>query len=177
MTDMFDLCGIYAFVCRENERKYVGGTTTTFQKRMKLHLSNLKCGKHHSPAFQADYNLYGPDAFEFRILEVVEDVTTIQERELFWMNELQPEYNGKYVAIGYGGAPVERKGGKSVSYRMTVSDDMAAAIERARGLLTVQEYTLFALAQQLQPTQQPTPAPVTPSAPQPQPDGDMLGFD
>lgn len=65
----------------------------------------------------------------------------------------------------------------SENYRMTISDEMAAALDRARGLLTRQEYTLFALAQQLQPAQQPPPAPVAPPAPQPPNDGDMLGFD
>lgn len=173
-----EFCGVYVIACRENNHKYIGGTTTTFQRRMKLHLSNLKHGKHHSPALQADYNLYGPAAFEFRILEVVEDVTTIQERELFWMNELQPEYNGKYVAIGYGGSPVERKG-KSVSYRMTISDEMAAAIDQARGLLTIQEFTLFALAKfcNAAPILNST-APAAPSQPPaPQADSEMLGFD
>lgn len=138
--------GIYVIECRENQHRYVGGTIVSFKKRHKNHLSTLAHGKHHSPALQADWNAYGADAFTFRILEVVDDKDLIPDREVYWMNELQPEYNGKYVAIGYGGkgAP-EHTPGKSVVWRQTISDELAAAIDARRGLLSRQEFTTNAL--------------------------------
>ena len=146
--------GIYAIECRVNQYRYVGGTITSFKKRHKNHLSTLAHNNHHSPALQSDWNIYGADVFTFRILEVVDDKDLIPDREVYWMNELQPEYNGKYVAIGYGGkSSPERVPGKSVVWRQPISDELAAAIDARRGLLSRQEFTTNALAAALeQPT-------------------------
>lgn len=79
--------GVYVIECRENQRRYVGGTITSFKKRYKNHVSNLTHGKHHSPALQADWSVYGADAFTFRILEIIDDKDLIPDREVYWMME------------------------------------------------------------------------------------------
>ena len=143
--------GIYAIECLANQRRYVGGTIVSFKKRYKNHVSNLARGKHHSPALQADWNVHGGDAFVFHILEVVDGKDLISDREVYWMNELQPEYNGKYIAIGYGGkGTAERVPGESVTWRQTISDELAAALDARRGLLSRQEFTTLALVAALE---------------------------
>ena len=72
----------------------------------------------------------------------------------------------------------------SVSYRQTISDEMAARIERRRGLLSVQEYTTIALAValdtptlcELQQQINELRALLTQSAPVAKPTEDMLSF-
>jgi len=143
--------GIYVIECKVNQRRYVGGTITSFKKRYKNHTSTLAHGKHHAPGLQADWSTYGADAFIFRILEVVDDKDLIPDREVYWMNELQPEYNGKYVAIGYGGKGTpEHVPVRSVVWRQTISDELAQALDARRGLLSRQEYTTLALVAALE---------------------------
>lgn len=72
----------------------------------------------------------------------------------------------------------------SISYRQTISDEMAARIERRRGLLSVQEYTTIALASaldtpticELQQQINELRALLTQSAPVAKPTEDMLSF-
>lgn len=56
------------------------------------HKSDLKRGKHHSPALQNCYNKYGLEQLEFIILEECLPEICIQ-REQFYLDSLCPEYN------------------------------------------------------------------------------------
>jgi hypothetical protein len=51
---------------------YVGCTSQTFGARRAVHRRNLSRGAHQNRELQADWNQYGPDAFEFVILAAVE---------------------------------------------------------------------------------------------------------
>lgn len=61
--------GIYCFKCLKNGKVYVGQSIDT-EGRKKSHLSELNSGKKKSK-WQSDWNKWGPEAFEFNILEVV----------------------------------------------------------------------------------------------------------
>lgn len=78
---------IYAIRHRESGRAYIG-STVNHDKRLKEHRRLLRLGKHHSPLLQNCWNKYGEDAFEFLILETVEDRIFLLAREQFtlWRN-------------------------------------------------------------------------------------------
>jgi group I intron endonuclease len=53
----------------------------------------LRNNKHHSIYLQRAYNLYGEEAFDFIILERVEDSSILISREQWWIDNGNSEYN------------------------------------------------------------------------------------
>jgi group I intron endonuclease len=88
---------VYKITNLINNKKYVG-SAKSFIKRKKDHLNRLKNNKHHSKKLQNSFNKYGEDAFEFNILEVVEDINLLIQTEQKWIDELKPEYNMTLIA-------------------------------------------------------------------------------
>jgi len=85
--------GIYCIKNTINGNTYVG-SSIHIKRRMRNHLEGLKKGKHHSAYLQNSYAKHGLGVFSFYILEFVNDTTTVLlEREQFWIDFLQPEYN------------------------------------------------------------------------------------
>lgn len=84
---------IYAIVCISNGRRYVG-SALSFKIRKRIHLSDLRLNRHHSPHLQRAWNKYGPEAFRFDILEYVNDPSRLIEREQHYIDTLNPEFNG-----------------------------------------------------------------------------------
>jgi GIY-YIG catalytic domain-containing protein len=66
-----DAFGVYAIVNLLTGWLYIGSTARSFNHRWKEHLADLRDGKHHNKALQIDWNAYGSEHFEFRILEVL----------------------------------------------------------------------------------------------------------
>lgn len=62
------ITGVYAITCLRNGRKYVGSSRTDIRERFYRHRYRLRAGKHHIAAMQLDWNEYGEDAFEFRVI-------------------------------------------------------------------------------------------------------------
>lgn len=60
--------GVYAIFNARNWKIYVG-STKCFQVRWFQHVSQLRLGKHQNKHLQASWNKWGPDAFEFHVLE------------------------------------------------------------------------------------------------------------
>lgn len=135
--------GIYAIENAYTGALYVGGTTKSFNVRWQAHRNGLNSGNHHSQLLQDAWNKHGESVFVFRILEVVEDRLLVPYRERFWMEELQPAYNSSYIAIGYGTETPRKSSG--ITYRQTVSEALYAAMEKARGSRSVQDFTADAI--------------------------------
>lgn len=95
--------GIYAITNTVNGFRYVG-SAVDFEVRKARHLRELRQGIHHSHHLQNAYNKYGPDVFEFSILEeTIREKAVLFERESFWIAELKPEYNvGQLAATHLG---------------------------------------------------------------------------
>lgn len=91
--------GIYKIVNLINNKIYIG-SAVKFYNRFHIHKHHLKIGKHHSLYLQRAYNKYGENAFEFHILEVIENPTKekLIEREQFYLDSLKPDYNIAVIA-------------------------------------------------------------------------------
>lgn len=83
---------IYAIINIIDDKHYIG---QTFDRdfRWKEHLKSLKGFYHHSILLQRAWCKYGANNFIFVVLEVLSDVSKLNEREEYWGNLLKPEYN------------------------------------------------------------------------------------
>lgn len=59
--------GIYRITCTINGRVYFG-SSNNLKKRLKEHRWSLDSHQHRNSYLQSDWDLYGPTAFEFRVL-------------------------------------------------------------------------------------------------------------
>lgn len=94
-----------------NNKVYVG-STNYFPTRRSRHFKQLEYNKHHNQHLQHSFNKYGKENFIFEILEYVEDVDNLAEREQYWMDKLNVRNDEK----GYNIYPYARSShGKEVS--------------------------------------------------------------
>jgi group I intron endonuclease len=64
---------VYQIRCTINNKVYIG-STTNFNGRIYDHLSSLKLNRHANKNLQKDYNIYGPTAFEAKIISENNDI-------------------------------------------------------------------------------------------------------
>ncbi len=76
---------IYKITNILNNKIYVGSAKDFHVRKLK-HLNFLRNGKHHCIHLQYAYNQYGENAFEFSIIEIVENATKLIEREQYWLD-------------------------------------------------------------------------------------------
>lgn len=84
--------GVYAIRHIATGREYIG-STNRFSKRSWTHVADLKAGRHHSAYLQRAWNKYGEEAFEFVILEVIDDDSLLLEHEQRWLDDSDPAFN------------------------------------------------------------------------------------
>lgn len=84
--------GIYKIMNIVNNKIYVG-SAVDLRKRKSQHFSNLKNNKHVNKHLQSSYNKHGLENFKFEILEYVKDKEMLIEREQYYIDTLNPEYN------------------------------------------------------------------------------------
>lgn len=65
---MNKLCGIYAIYCTENNKVYIG-QSTSIARRWVQHRRDLKGNYHTNTHLQNAWNLYGKSAFKFVVLD------------------------------------------------------------------------------------------------------------
>ncbi|WP_316234668.1 GIY-YIG nuclease family protein [Bradyrhizobium sp. SZCCHNR1020] len=68
---MRGICGIYIIECVVTGEKYVGSSEDV-HRRWIAHRSRLNRGLHHSKLLQARWDEFGPDAFRFDLIAIVE---------------------------------------------------------------------------------------------------------
>jgi group I intron endonuclease len=73
--------GVYEMVCTTTAYRYIG-STERFDTRCAQHKSRLRRNEHHSRRLQTAWNLYGEEAFEFRVIEecTVEVLFKVEQR-------------------------------------------------------------------------------------------------
>lgn len=88
----FGTCGIYTITCIVTGRMYVG-SSINIERRWECHRQMLNVGKHHNRFLQRAWMQHGASQFEFVVVEVVEDVSILAERELAYIETGLYEFN------------------------------------------------------------------------------------
>lgn len=87
------LVGIYSITCTKTNCLYVG-QSTDITTRWNQHIFKL-IKKTHNHNFQKDFDTYGLESFNLRVLEVVKVPTkeNLERIEQKWIKKLKPSYN------------------------------------------------------------------------------------
>lgn len=106
--------GIYAIRNNTNGKIYVG-SAVDLKRRFKEHKTMLNAGKHHSEKLQRAWNKYGADAFDFDVIEQIEDKTWLILLEQFWITELRSVERGYNVCPNAGSILGVKRGQETLS--------------------------------------------------------------
>ena len=75
------LCGIYKIKCNQNNKVYVGASVD-IEHRIKVHFIDSQLNSHW---LHQDMELYGKDQFSWEVLELIDDIDDLAERETYWI--------------------------------------------------------------------------------------------
>lgn len=79
--------GVYKVQNNVNSTIYIGSSIKV-SNRIKQHLRDLRSNRHPNDKFQKNWNKYGEESFEFSILEYVDDVKFLLEREQYYLDTI-----------------------------------------------------------------------------------------
>lgn len=88
--------GIYQIENKVNSKVYIG-SSNNIERRWQKHKALLRHGKHQNSHLQAAWNKYGEDNFIFSIIELC-SIDSLLDREQYFINMINPEYNQTLVA-------------------------------------------------------------------------------
>ncbi len=88
--------GIYLIKNTTSGLSYVG-SAVNIHGRWRVHLSDLKNGKHHNKHLQNSFDKHGKDSFSFSIIELC-GKDELVAREQYFIDTLNPEFNFCRVA-------------------------------------------------------------------------------
>lgn len=101
IKDTYKTFGIYRITNKTSGMTYVGKTGMNFGDRWDCHRSQLRNGSHSNSHLQNAWNKYGESAFEFCVLEVVSDVSLLNELEIKYIKQYK-EINKSYNILDGG---------------------------------------------------------------------------
>lgn len=89
---------IYKITCDVDNKIYIGKTTKSIEERFKEHINNSrkKSYRHKSHLYSA-IRMYGESSFRVEMIEECFDEDSLNEREVFWIREL----NSRDPSVGY----------------------------------------------------------------------------
>jgi group I intron endonuclease len=80
---------VYAVVVGLLLKAYIGSTVRPERRWIKEHLPALKRNRHENKELQRAFNELGEDEFYYVMVEAVDDVANLPEREEFWIVEFK----------------------------------------------------------------------------------------
>lgn len=81
-----DTSGVYMIRNKTNGKVYVG-SSLDLKQRWIDHRKALRGNRHPNGRLQNSWNKYGEDAFEYVILEYVQEIDKLLDREQYWIDE------------------------------------------------------------------------------------------
>jgi hypothetical protein len=120
-----DAPGVYRIRNRRNEKAYIGSTKYAIYLRVQEHIKELSAGTHHNHLLQKDWDRYGPTAFVFEVMENVDDLLRLEERELYWQKHIPA---GKSYVLQLASPTRRRKGGYFMPSNVQYTDTMHPAV-------------------------------------------------
>lgn len=84
--------GVYQIKNKINKKFYIGSTSGKFVTRYHSHRTKLRYNRHENTHLQNAWNKHGEKNFEFVVLEQC-DIDKRFEREQYYIDKLNPEYN------------------------------------------------------------------------------------
>lgn len=92
---IFELYGIiYCTRNITNDKRYIGQTTRSLNRRKKEHIGQANCGSEY--AIHQAIRKYGADNFEWNILDHAHSQEELDEKEKFWIKYYNTFYEGGY---------------------------------------------------------------------------------
>ncbi len=81
------LIGIYVIRCNASSKSFIGGSVS-IANRILTHIVSLKKGAHKNASLQSEWNIHGPTAFSFSILELTSNKYHISSYLHSWVNKI-----------------------------------------------------------------------------------------
>jgi group I intron endonuclease len=133
---------IYAIVNNVTHDMYVGSAVAV-NRRWNAHRNLLAKQRHYNLRLQRAYNKYGDKAFDWEIVQFVDDKTQLIDREQFWMNFFAPKYNGRPIAnspLGTKASPETRAKMSASAKKRGFTEEHKQNISKAKkGICTMSE--------------------------------------
>jgi group I intron endonuclease len=91
------LSGIYRITNVSNNKIYVG-SSIDIATRIQTHKADLSKKRHANEKLQRAWDKYGPDSFEFSVIEIVKNKFDLLDREQWWIDAIDATKNGYNIA-------------------------------------------------------------------------------
>lgn len=87
--------GVYQIININNSKRYIG-SSVDMRVRFRSHLWLLRKNQHQSQKLQNAWNKHGSNFFCFEVIEFVEDLSELSNREQYWLDHYQSASNNGY---------------------------------------------------------------------------------
>ncbi len=84
---------IYKITNVLDNKTYIGSSVKGLSSRKNRHLWELKKNIHHNYHLQREYNKHGENILKFEEIDRVMDVSQLTNRENYWIQTVNPDYN------------------------------------------------------------------------------------
>ncbi len=84
----YNFAGVYKIINTVNDKVYIGQSSCLYKRFYEYRRCNKKLSQHLIHSF----NKYGQDSFRVEIIEKIEDLSTLNDREQYWIDYYQ-SYN------------------------------------------------------------------------------------
>ena len=90
--------GIYQITNLENGKKYIG-MSNNIKRRFMEHKAPKNFNKNRNVIYKS-IRKYGIECFRFEILEEINTIQELPNREIYWIDKIKPEYNMNLGGLG-----------------------------------------------------------------------------